>query len=170
MKTITQERLKHLLSYDKSTGKFTRRIDITRGSIKAGSQAGCKVKVGTKYYLVAIVDNTLYACHRLAWLYIYGSFPSGLIDHINRDGLDNRIDNLRDVSHKVNMQNVGAFKDWKKHGCKLTGVSWDKSTNNWKSSICIDGRQKHLGRFATQEDAHEAYLIKKREVHEGCTI
>ena len=169
-KKLTQERLKHLLQYDLETGLFVRRIDIKRGGIMTGTPAGCRFTQGNKAYYAARIDGQLYPCHRLAWLYVYGEFPKGVIDHINRDGLDNRIENLRDVTHQVNMQNVSSKKDWKLHGCNLTGVSWDKSTQSWKSSICINGKQKHLGRFKTQESAHEAYLIKKREIHVGCTI
>lgn len=42
--------------------------------------------------------------HRVVWFLHHGYWPKE-IDHINRDGRDNRIENLRDVSHHVNVMN-----------------------------------------------------------------
>ncbi|WP_372584598.1 HNH endonuclease signature motif containing protein [Cronobacter sakazakii] len=43
--------------------------------------------------------------HRLCWALYYGSYPVGSIDHINGDGFDNRISNLREVTHRGNTHN-----------------------------------------------------------------
>ena len=98
---ITQLRLKELFSYDESSGIFTRILGHKNG-IKAGSVAGCTQK-HRKPYLVIRIDRKLYLCHRLAWLYVHGVFPVGVIDHINGDGFDNRIANLRDVTNEQNV-------------------------------------------------------------------
>lgn len=70
-----------------------------------------------------------------------------LVDHINRNPLDNRRSNLRPATHQMNMNN----RDYKN-----IGVSFHKSTNKWKAYIRVDGKQKQLGRFMSEEDAKNA--------------
>ena len=66
--------------------------------------------------------------HRVAWAIYYGVWPTGMIDHINGDGLDNRICNLRDVTHKENARN-SRRKATNKSGC--SGVMRDKHKKKW---------------------------------------
>ena len=104
--------------------------------------------------------------HRLAWLYVYGAFPSKNIDHINGITTDNRIDNLRDVDHGINIQNIkGARKD-SAHG--ILGIT--KINNKWRAKIMLNGENIHLGYFDDKDKAHQAYLERKRIIHIGCTI
>ena len=65
--TLTQARLKELLDYQPDTGKFTWKINRT-GFAKAGSYAGANKTGG---YRQIRVDGTMYAAHRLAWLYVH---------------------------------------------------------------------------------------------------
>jgi GH18 family chitinase len=74
------------------------------------------------------------------------------IDHINRNGLDNRKDNLRVATRAQNLANTGPRVDG-----RPKGVTWDKQTNRWKASITIGGRPVNLGRFADRDDAARAY-------------
>jgi len=55
--------------------------------------------------LIGLLGKRYYA-HRLAWLYVYGVWPDGDTDHINRNKHDNRIANLRSCSRSENMLNV----------------------------------------------------------------
>ncbi|OJW82859.1 MAG: hypothetical protein BGO66_02960 [Alicycliphilus sp. 69-12] len=90
-----------LLSYDPTTGNLTWK-ESPRYGIPAGAVAGSKNARG---YLQVMVAGQKHYAHRLAWLLHYGAWPARVIDHINRDKTDNRIDNLRDVSQAVNLQN-----------------------------------------------------------------
>mgnify|MGYP000135495521 FL=1 len=76
------------------------------------------------------------------------------IDHIDRNPLNNNINNLRVVSMQQNTFN---------RDCK--GYYWIKNENKWKAQICIDGEQKYLGRFNLEEDAKNAYLDAKKLYH-----
>jgi hypothetical protein len=98
---LTQSRLKELLIYDPDTGIFRRRIAC--GIAVAGSTPG---NINAMGYLDISIGCKRYYAHRLAWLYVYGEWPSLEIDHINCDRLDNRISNLRDVTHHQNMNNL----------------------------------------------------------------
>jgi hypothetical protein len=143
MSTLTQKRLLELLRYDQETGVFFWRE--SRGSIKCGAVAASTNSLG---YVQIQIDSKNYLGHRLAWLYVYGSWPQHTLDHINGHRSDNRICNLRDVSHQLNLQNVRAPKNSK---TGLIGVS--RSGNRWRAYIFVDGKQRHLGCKATAVEA-----------------
>jgi hypothetical protein len=98
----------------------------------------------------------------------YGSWPANTIDHINGIKTDNRIENLRDVTAAVNKQNMRAARSDSRSG--LIGAIWQEDRKSWKAEIAVGGKKKMLGRFKTAEAAHEAYVLAKRTVHEGCTL
>lgn len=98
---ITQKDLHQQLHYDKITGLFVWKVSNSP-RVKIGKVAGT-IKGKTGYRLIR-VNNTLYRANRLAWLYVYGNLPNGVIDHINFNRDDNSILNLRDISHAENMK------------------------------------------------------------------
>lgn len=163
---ITAERLRYLLSYDPETGEFTWRHSSPRAA--AGSVAGAKRLSRTAYYMDVKLDGRHYGMHRLAWLYVHGDWPKGEIDHIDGDGCNNRLVNLRDVSRHVNMQNQRRAKGSTKSG--LLGVTRDAGGYGWSATIGVDGKKRHLGFFKCKQEAHAAYVEAKRRLHEGCTI
>lgn len=81
--------------------------------------------------------------------------PSGMdVDHINHDGLDNRRENLRVVTRRQNSQNLRGKPDC---SSKYPGVSWVKALSKWEAQAQVDGKKKHLGRFASEFEAARAY-------------
>lgn len=122
-------------------------------------------------YVQVNTSGTVLKGHRIAWALYYGEWPTDDIDHINGIRNDNRIENLRVVSGTMNTQN-------KRNGsCKnnsgFLGVYKAKGRLKEKTfiaKIMKDGRQYHLGCFATPEEAHAAYVAAKRVLHEGCAI
>lgn len=145
---ITQEKLKEFLVYNEDDGVFIRKK--SSGNVKRGSLAGSVTSHG---YLAIRVGGNLYKAHRLAWLYVYGYFPENQIDHMNRNRVDNRICNLREVSRSCNIRNSRKRVD-NKSGVK--GVSWHKASDGWVSQIVLNGRKIHLGTFndLTEAVAH----------------
>jgi len=158
-------RLTEVLEYNKETGRFYWKVS-TSNRAKIGNEAG-HYHHATGYIYISI-DGKNYRAHRLAWLYVNGIFPSCKIDHINGCKSDNSIANLRDVSHSVNMQNIRAARS--DNYSQLLGAHHYKKTGQWTSQIQIGKKKLYLGLFDTPEAAHAAYLFKKRELHEGCTI
>jgi hypothetical protein len=158
---LTAEEVRRLFNYDPDTGIFTRLVN--RHRFKAGEVAGAKSDDG---YINIKIRTKTYKAHRLAWLYVYGLFPSLQVDHINGIRSDNRISNLREVSHSGNTQNQKEAQRSNKSG--FLGVS--PNNRRWKATIAVHGEYKYLGTFDTPELAHQAYLDAKRSLHATCTI
>lgn len=156
--------IRRLLSYDPLSGVVSWLVN--RGSGKAGCEAGYVNETG--YRRVSVLGRE-HPSHRIAWLLHYGSWPSGEVDHINGDKLDNRIENLRDISVQENRQNLRVAKVTNKSS-GLLGVYRTRCGKGWKSQIRHDGKIVYLGRFDTPELAHKAYIKAKRELHKGCSI
>ncbi|MDE1139960.1 MAG: HNH endonuclease [Paraburkholderia tropica] len=160
---LTAERLRELLWYNPETGVFTWRVRPGR-KMRIGQEAGSMTANG---YVQIKVDKRRYLAHRLAWLHVHGEWPIDDIDHINGVRTDNRIENLRDVTGHVNMQNLKKATAQNKTA-KMLGVTM--SRDRYQAQIKVDGKYKYLGVFESAEAAHEAYLVAKRELHPGCTI
>ena len=112
------------------------------------------------------VAKRLYLAHRIVWLYMHGSWPEGDIDHINGERADNRSRNLRSVSRSVNNENrVVASADNKSTG--LIGAHYHKYSGKFTSQIVVREQKFYLGYFDTAEEAHDAYMTAKAELHSG---
>jgi len=138
-KMISHERLVELLDYDPDTGRFTWKKNRQR--IRQGTIAGA---VHPDDYIYIRIDQSGYRAHRLAWFYVYGAWPTGYLDHINRIRGDNRISNLRDVTSQENVINQGV-KRTNKSGYK--GVWHDKKNGRWVAHIKVKGRAFRLGTY-----------------------
>jgi len=93
----------------------------------AGKIAGCKDHYG---YHVVRINKKLYKSHRIIYWMHHGYCPD-IIDHIDKNPGNNKIENLRGVSHKANMLNRNPNK-----GKTLpTGICWDKRRKKYKVMI-----------------------------------
>ena len=121
---IAQERLYEILDYDSETGIFTWKIG--RRKCKKDSIAGSLT--GEGYWQIKI-DNKLYLSHRLVFLYVDGYLPENKIDHIDRNKLNNRRNNLREVSQTCNTRNCNIYKN------KAVRLFRFKQSNGWSPSV-----------------------------------
>jgi len=131
---LTHDLLLSLFSYDQETGALTRKKD-GRKTWPTNGQG---------YYNIS-VDGKRMLLHRLAWFYVHGAWPNQ-IDHINGDKTDNRITNLRSVSHTDNMRNRPRYKS---NTSGVTGVHWREDRKCWRAML----GHKRLGHFKTKVEA-----------------
>ena len=121
------------------------------------------------YIRLSIAGVSMYA-HRVAWTLSHGEIPDGMqIDHIDGNRTDNRLCNLRVVTHAENTRNTR-----QPHGghsvSGLLGVSWHKTAKKWQAKIRLNRATIHIGYFSDKHEAHEAYLAKKRDIHPTCSL
>jgi len=146
MSQLDSTRLKEIFDYDPNTGIFIRKIK------------GRKAKVGSfdpEGYVYIQINHIKYAAHRLAWLYMYGEFPTDQIDHINGIKNDNRIANLRVCTHAENQQTKRNVK----------GYSWHKTKKRFIAYIQINKKRIELGRYLNEQDARKSHLDAKNKYH-----
>lgn len=162
---LTQERVRELFDYQ--DGQLIRKTNrASNGNGKrwiVGTILGSKLNHG---YYAASVDYKSYKLHRLIWLWHKGELPKLDIDHIDGNPSNNRIENLREVTPSQNMQNQRKPRKTNKLGYQ--GVYQVK--NRFRTSITLNGKVKNIGYFDTPEEAHNAYLLEKRKLHEFSTI
>lgn len=158
--------LRRLIDYDPETGIFvwkmrnvpddflSSRLCNSWNTNFSGKQAGCRKTddYGNSYTFINVKGHIMNAS-RYAWLHHYGSLPDNQIDHINGDGNDNRISNLRDVTPAENMKNRSRYRS---NRSGITGVYYDKGNQRWRAQIRVNSRCIYLGCFRLFDDALKA--------------
>ena len=138
---MNQEYLHQLFEY--RDGNLYWRFTKSPRAVK-GSVAG-RINPTTEYREVRI-DKKAYQFSRLVWMYHNGEIADGMhIDHINRNKLDNRIENLRCCTPQQN--------EWNKPHC---GVRFE--SGKWRARYSHNNQYKHIGMFDTENEAKSAYF------------
>lgn len=138
-------RVQELLKYDEETGHLYWKFPM-RGKAKFGQPAGTIGGNGYKY--ISVDGNRIKNTHAI-WIIKKGRFPFGVIDHINRDCLDERWENLRDIEQADNIRNGKIRKD---NNTGSKGITLQK---NGRYKTRKDG--KHIGVFDSLEEAKAVY-------------
>lgn len=149
--SLSFEEADRLLRYEPNTGKIFWKIRVSY-RIRSNLEAGY-VHLGKKArtpYLHIRINKKLYAAHRIAWLLYYKVHADKIIDHINHDGLDNRIINLRVVSRHESDKNRALSK---RNKSGFNGVRWEERLKKWGVSIRVNKKTIRLGWFADKNDA-----------------
>jgi len=123
------------------TNQYSKKGEWNERSSKPNKQGYIRMQIGGKNYLA----------HRLIMEAFVGESEQD-VDHIDRNKLNNNFENLRYCSRSENALNRD-FSD-KAKGCYWHG-------NKWEAKISINGKLKHLGRFANEHDARQAFLEAK---------
>lgn len=148
---LTKKQVEMFLAANFETGILTWKFHYQRPDL-IGQQAG---HVNNGYRRLSIDGHEVYSS-QVMWLMYYGEWPNFTVDHIDCDKLNDKISNLRkadkaqnSANSKMNCRNTSGFR----------GVSFCSTTNKWRASIRINGREKNLGRYLHPEEAHEAWKI-----------
>lgn len=129
-----------------------------------GKEAGTPTNSRGKSYQIIDIEKKAYRRSYIIFWKKYGKFPDGIIDHINGNSLDDRIENLRDVNHQMNAQNRKiAYRG------KILPIGVREGYRNkngkckYQARIRHLGKTIHLGTFSTIEEASNAYQLKQKE-------
>jgi len=144
-----RQHVKELFWYEPETGLLYRIINGEAGKTPAGSffRSGHRRIVYRRH---------IFSAHRVVWLYHTGDWPAGMLDHINCDPADNRIENLRLATRSQNGLNTPLNRNRNTSGYK--GVTWNKRQGKWQATIKFDRKSMYLGVFNSPEEAHAAYV------------
>lgn len=160
---ITKEIVRELLDYDPETGIFTwkRRArkwfksDRSYNAFNSeynGKEAGY-ISVGSLGYMDRRIGifGRKYLSHRLAWLWMSDEPLPSQIDHEDRDATNNRWSNLKSSSRSLNAKNMSMYST---NTSGVTGVRMHQG--KWVARFSHLGKEKHLGRFTTFQEAKDA--------------
>lgn len=152
------ERAAEILRYEPESGKLIR--FFKNGNFKYTGSVDSK-----GYRRVGITvegKSKLLRVHRIIYFLHYGYLPE-MLDHIDGDRSNDRIENLRPATLGENSRNR---KSAKNSSSQYLGVSWHKDSQKWTTNIYIDGKLKYLGRFTSEKKAALAYDAAAR-LHHG---
>jgi hypothetical protein len=143
-----------LLDYEPETGKlfwlprsiehFVGRPSFLRFNAAFAGKEAFTATDSRGYKSGRIYDKT-YPGHRVAWACHYGEWPD-VIDHINGDRSDNRLENMRNVTKAENARH-------KARNGSTAGVAFCNMRQKWRARITFDYKDTHIGYYATQQEA-----------------
>ena len=156
---ISASVLREELEYVPETGE-ARWIKGKPGRIK-GKPVGT---VASNGYLVVRIDYKLYLLHRIIYRMHFGDLTDEFqVDHIDGNPMNNRIENLRKATSQQNAQN-SRVQSGKRHS-GLKGVTWHAHKSKWVARVRVCGRNKLVGYFDTDKEAHAAYCRAASVAH-----
>lgn len=154
---ITHEELSKIFIYD---GRNLLWRNTLGPKIIKNKKAGF---INDSGYIVVGYKNKLYRAHRIIYYMLTGINSTEQIDHLNKDRIDNRIENLRISNQSSNQINAG-IKSNNKSG--VTGVCYDKSRGKWVVQIQDKNKKSIRKRFLSFRDAVEyRYKLEKELSH-----
>lgn len=142
---ITEQLVREVFYFDKEVGKLYWKKPTSK-RVKKGEEIKTLDRHG--YYKVGL-NNKEYLVHRVVWLYVYGYYPENLIDHIDGNKLNNKIENLREANKFCNSLNSKTRKD---NTSNIRGVYFDKNNKKWYAQI-KDNKRYFLGYYDSYDEA-----------------
>ena len=155
---INAARLREVLFYDPTSPSGLRwKVDRSHNA-KAGDVAGCRWKdaLGAEYWKVHVFGKQYYV-HRLVWAIERGIVPDGMqIDHINGNGMDNRIENLRPVTDAINSRNQRRMN---RNKTGVLGVHYDSRSCAYVATWYETANKKSQKYFSAKRYGNDRALL-----------
>lgn len=162
------EYLKGRVDYCKDTGKLFWKPKEGNGRYErafnkrlAGKEISYKIASG--YIAIRFQFNgksNFQIGHRFIWYLENGVVPKNFVDHIDGNKENNVISNLRDVTQEINMRNATKRSN---NTSGITGVYFSNTKNKWVAQA-VGGKSRHIGIFATKEQAEDAVRNHRSEL------
>lgn len=125
---------------------------------RGGKEAGA---VGKRGYRLVNLNYKKYMTHRLVWI-MHGNDPVPILDHIDGNKLNNRIENLRPATKSQNMMNAGVYVS---NTSGVKGVSWVSTIQRWTGQVGLNGRIYSAGQFKDKEECIVAVQELREKLH-----
>ena len=125
-------------------------------NVKNGEKAGYITKLG---YCKIKIKNKAYFAHRLIYMMHYGQVPK-ILDHTDRNPLNNKIENLRPANKAQNNSNCKIRKD---NSSGVKGVNFHKG--KWNVRVSVDGKRKNVGSYDDFELAELVSIMAREKYH-----
>lgn len=156
---LTQQQVQELFEYrDGDLHWKPRTLSRNRPSVLNGKKVGCPNGSG---YLTMVHDKRKYYLHQLVFLMHHGYIPSN-IDHIDGNGSNNRIENLRLTTVSENMYNT---KINTKNTSGFKGVHFNKQKQKWQAKLLVRGKQ--IARVFHSKELAVEFMELFREMAHG---
>jgi hypothetical protein len=144
-------------TFEYRNGELFRKI--ARRGYAVGSKVGTKHHTG---YIYVKLDGKIYSAHKLIFIMFNGYMPK-VVDHIDGNPLNNKIENLRAATQQQNCWNTVTRRT---NTSGIKNVSWNKESKKWKVSMRINRKMKNIGFFHDLELA-ELVAIEARNKYHG---
>lgn len=151
---LTQQRLKELIHYDPATGVFT--WNVVRGPKGKGSTVGQSLRKGKGLEKWVVIDKTRRRLSDMAFLFMTGEFPSGVMCFLDTNRSNLAWSNLKEVV-KQSPKTTRLISDKTKLKSGYKGVYWHKQIKKWTARITFNSRSIYLGVFSDPKDGARAY-------------
>jgi hypothetical protein len=161
---IPVDELRGKLRYDRRTGKIFWHNEFRKGGRRNplfGKEAGTTAKGYVQIGWTVRQRKVFLGGHRVAWALHFGAWPEGLIDHLNHDTMDNRIENLRlaapgeNSCHRRELRGATPYK----------GVYYMSAKGRFAAQIKVSGKHTWLGLYETAMGAAYAYDAAAVRMH-----
>lgn len=148
-KLPSQKTLNSLLEYNFDSGILTWKDRPDSKTFRNAGKPALNYIDDNGYRIGKLLSVGNVKAHRVIWKMVHGDDPN-VIDHINGDRVDNRIENLRSVSRSENARNLGLQSN---NTSGYNGVYWYPKRDVWMVSIRVGGARKTLGYFKDKRRA-----------------
>lgn len=152
---LTQEYLNSIFHYNNGELFWKKRLSIR---VFVGKKVGFLDKTG---YTYTRIKTKIYGIHRIIYAMHNGYMPF-IVDHVDKNPLNNCIENLRPATKSQNAMNSKIQKN-NKSGVK--GVCWHKHAKKWHARIVVKGKCKSIGLFKNLIDAELAVQKIRKKMH-----
>ena len=131
---------------------------VNRVKVRKGQEVG---SINGKGYKQTAVKGKIYAVHRIIYLMQHGYLPQ-FIDHIDNNPLNNKIENLREVTHQQNCMNTVIST---KNSSGFKGVTWNKARQKWIAQLAYKKTPIYLGGYEDIELADLVVQMAREKYH-----
>jgi hypothetical protein len=152
---ITYDALHELFRYE--NGKLYWKIKPNR-NIRLDSEVGT---INSNGYVIVTINGKKHQAHRIIWE-MHGREPAPMIDHVNGNTADNRIENLRAADNSKNQMNSKLRAD---NSSGVKGVSWCSTYKRWVGQVWENGYCHKIGRFENKDECAAAVVAARQVIH-----